>query len=164
MNTRSTAFGLAALLSLAAPAAAQPEHGSHRGGGGGEHDIGNVIRDFARIPTGDPAETLERGQRVVRRHASGGMHREQIRRALGNPETVTRPATEELRRHARRVAWLRRIRELAAGAGRDDLAERARRLLQLEGTRHRSRLGTLVGREMPADMDRVEPRREPGHR
>jgi len=84
-----------------------------------------------------------------RRNARWNRLRGQIQ--AESPEDVSPPVRAELRAHARRVAKLQRILELATAAEDTDAVERAERLLERANERHQRRIAQLVeGGSLPA--------------
>lgn len=62
-----------------------------------------------------------------------------------SPEGISPPVRAELRNHARRVAKLQRIVELATAAGDTEAVTRAQTLLQRANERHERRIAQLAG-------------------
>lgn len=85
---------------------------------------GDAKEGAAKAKAADPAE----------REARRAKEREALRSSIHGP--MTEAMKEELRRHARRVARIERIRALATDAKDKDATERADKLLAKENARH----------------------------
>ncbi|MFW6086794.1 MAG: hypothetical protein ACODAG_06280, partial [Myxococcota bacterium] len=72
-------------------------------------------------------------------------------RSEANPQSVSPRLKAELRRHARRLAQIERIRELAEDKDNESLDERAEVLLEMELARHESRLERFGADALAAD-------------
>ncbi|MAQ15216.1 MAG: hypothetical protein CMN30_10540 [Sandaracinus sp.] len=95
-----------------------------------------------------------REERVEARHEARQSARaerrerwEELRGPLGveQPRAVPPAVRAELRVHARRMAKLQRISDLADGADDDTNEDRAERLMEREQARHRARMQALTG-------------------
>ena len=115
--------------------AAEHEHHKHDGGG----------------PPGLSAKDDERHkklrERFEERRKSRGerakSERDELRRKHG-ASLQNQPMQQELRRHARTVARLERIKEIADADGKTELSARATAILAKENARHEKRLAALA--------------------
>lgn len=150
---RTFAVLVLALATFGPPAPAEAVRGTRiriKSGGPGK---GNADRTRIDVRSGHDRTKIDvRGDRVridVRDH-DRRRHDARLRvwrgwRARFGPRfVVTAPLRVEFRAHARRIAWLRRIRVVAVSAGDAEAATRVDALLVRANARHDIRVAALV--------------------
>jgi hypothetical protein len=90
----------------------------------------------------------------------------ELAKNVDRPENVPPNVREELRRHAQRIARLRRIRALASESNQPELVARADSLIAREDARHKRKLESFwtardkLARERPTPDDDHDPPEE----
>jgi hypothetical protein len=114
-------------------------------------------KDKPGTPPGLEAKSDERHKKLLERFEErkktvterAKSEREEIRKKLGN-SLDQQPIQQELRRHARAVARLQRIQEIASVNEKPELAARALAALQKENARHDKRVSELSAAPAPS--------------